>query len=89
MYAARFYHFWFLFLECADAFAPAQHTPLGPHQVTADLMETLLLLSGPAQQTTQVLNNTSNSRVLYPARQVYVSIKGLQRGHSGESEKQN
>ena len=44
------YHFGFLLLEGTETLPPAHDSTLGLHQVPADLMETLLLLGGPAQE---------------------------------------
>lgn len=44
------YHFGLLLLEGTETLPPAHDPTLGLHQVTADLMETLLLLSGPAHE---------------------------------------
>lgn len=41
------YHFGLLLLEGTEALPPAHDATLGFHQVSADLMEALLLLSGP------------------------------------------
>lgn len=41
------YHFGLLLLEGTKALPPANDAALGFHQVSADLMEALLLLSGP------------------------------------------
>lgn len=41
------YHFGLLLLEGTKALPPAHNATLGFDQVSADLMETLLLLSGP------------------------------------------
>ena len=41
------YHFGLLLLEGAETLPPAHDPTLGLHQVTADLVETLLLLGGP------------------------------------------
>ena len=43
------YRFGLLLLQGEQSLPPAQHAPLGLHQVAADLVETLLLLCGPAQ----------------------------------------
>lgn len=44
------YHFGLLLLEGAQTLPPAHDPTLGLHQVTADLMETLLLLGGPVHK---------------------------------------
>lgn len=44
------YHFGFLLLESEEAPPPAAHAVLGLHQVSADLMEALLLLCGPGEE---------------------------------------
>ena len=41
------YHFGFLLLESTETLPPAHNPTLSLHQVSADIMETLLLLSGP------------------------------------------
>lgn len=50
MRAQIIYHFGLLLLEGTETLPPPNNPTLGLHQVTADLVETLLLLSGPVDK---------------------------------------
>lgn len=44
------YHFGLLLLEGTETLPPAHNPTLGLHQVTTDVVETLLLLGGPEHE---------------------------------------
>lgn len=52
-------HFGFLLFQGAETLPPADDAALAPHQVVADLMETLLLLRGPAHKPELKLHSSN------------------------------
>lgn len=72
MRAQIIYHFGLLLLEGTETLPPPNNPTLGLHQVTADLVETLLLLSGPVdKEDRQDMGVIKNK--LYPGRRVLFS----------------
>lgn len=55
------YHFGLLLLEGTETLPPAHDSALGLDKVSTDLVETLLLFSGPAQEEGFQSMNTTNS----------------------------